>query len=668
MAVAEFKEGEGEEGMQHPDEWPCEGLRNFYERVVEKIEQFEAERPANTDIEAKLHSLKTSSDVIAIREGLKEAERVKYTGPVLDEIAERFKTIEKQKSYLMQIRHCVLSRDPDIVRGVLEEGMKRSLDNPSNWLLEDGPRSYALLSGYLKELEAKKKGDDTASVEVAQKLREMKKSTDVSEIRAALAKATANKVKSDLTQTLEDRVKRLETQQPLLKSLKGVLRSEDAEAIQKLIVQVRDADLVNPRNWVWPDGPKVFSKAVTRKVWCEKVEDLKSRANKAMEIYNVKELEECFKASEFMGVSESKLKDAKALYLQLQKSDYVEQLLADLDQKKNSQADGDADSKIDEAVTCLVSHRSNLGLKTDHSKLKDVSERMAHTKSERAAGGKPYYSGGSKMTDTVFHDLANYKNLRDPMTWPTDYPVSPDPDVRTRAMVSFQAEKIVQSLTVLKPYSERIAAQNFLDLLRCMGDKPCAYTGDKQDPILKRLTVSRAVCDEIYMQVMKQLSCNPSVDSTQKGWELLQNMVKVALPSAEVYEFLMAFVAREAGPVAEPDKAESGGDSKQGGWKKAFHKVVKDMRQKMHEEQVENDKEAGKSVNFAVVASLAMNNQESNMKDAKSRQSMVDRQLAREKRKSRVAAAEERAGDSVEKRKAFTAKQVDMAADVLNWP
>merc|ERR1740121_2522200 len=169
MAVAEFKEGEGEEGMQHPDEWPCEGLRNFYERVVEKIEQFEAERPANTDIEAKLHSLKTSSDVIAIREGLKEAERVKYTGPILDEIAERFKTIEKQKSYLLQIRCCVLSRDPDIVRGVLEEGMKRNLDDPSNWLVDTGPRSYLLLSGYLKELEAKQKGDDAAAVQEGKK-------------------------------------------------------------------------------------------------------------------------------------------------------------------------------------------------------------------------------------------------------------------------------------------------------------------------------------------------------------------------------------------------------------------------------------------------------------------------------------------------------------------
>merc|ERR1719336_1536589 len=98
----------------------------------------------------------------------------------------------------------------------------------------------------------------------------------------------------------------------------------------------------------------------------------------------------------------------------------------------------------------------------------------------------------------------------------------------------------------MHPRLEKIAIQNFLDLLRCMGDKPCAFTGNKQDPILKRLTLSRRVCDEVYIQVMKQLTDNPSTDSTAKGWDLLKRMVQEALPSAEVNEFLRVFVQREA--------------------------------------------------------------------------------------------------------------------------
>merc|ERR1712039_861821 len=39
---------------------------------------------------------------------------------------------------------------------------KRNLDDPSNWLLEDGPRSYALLCGYLKELEVQQEAKQQA--------------------------------------------------------------------------------------------------------------------------------------------------------------------------------------------------------------------------------------------------------------------------------------------------------------------------------------------------------------------------------------------------------------------------------------------------------------------------------------------------------------------------
>merc|ERR1719277_1249395 len=56
--------------------------------------------------------------------------------------------------------------------------------------------------------------------------------------------------------------------------------------------------------------------------------------------------------------------------------------------------------------------------------------------------------------------------------------------------------------------------------------------------------MSRCICDEIYMQVMKQLSSNPSSESTTRGWELLKHMVQEVLPSPDVYLFLRAFIKR----------------------------------------------------------------------------------------------------------------------------
>merc|ERR1719330_1194950 len=109
-------------------------------------------------------------------------------------------------------------------------------------------------------------------------------------------------------------------------------------------------------------------------------------------------------------------------------------------------------------------------------------------------------------------------------------------------MMSHQTEKLPHSLTTMKQFNEKVAIQNFTDLLRCMGDKPSGYTGNLKDPIIKRLTMSRSICDEIYMQVMKQLTNNPGAESTSLGFELLKTMVKEVLPSPEVYLFLRAFV------------------------------------------------------------------------------------------------------------------------------
>jgi len=653
-ALAEFREAEGEEGMKHPEQWPCEGLMDFYERACAKVDKLQSERPDSEDIEEKLHNLKTSVDVAAIREGLKEAQRARFTGPVLDEANERLKLLESQKAYLMSIRHCVLFRDSNVVRRVLEEGIALGLDQPGNWLLDNGACSYALLGGYLKELEAKQKGDDAIASEVAEQLRSLVNSTDINEIRAALVKASANSVKSDLIPKLEERVKDLQSQTPILKGLKSVLRSTDAGAIAAQIQIVRDAGLVNPRKWAWPEGPKCFSKVVQRKQWCEQVEDLESRIRKAMDIYNVRELEQCFKLGEYMGLPANRFQEAKNVFLELQNPDYVDSLLNDLlAMKKVTTAPGEeepADASdgglAEAAITCLVNQSQYLGRKMDNKALQDVSERMAHT--ENTSAGSKYYSVASaraRLLDTVFEDIANYKQLRDPLTWPTEYVVSYDLETRTRAMVSFQAEKILASMTYLRQAYERIATQNFLDLLRCMGDKPCAYTGDKQDPILKRLTLSRAVCDEIYLQVIKQLTSNPSVESSNKGWTLLQSMVQVALPSTEVYNFLLAFIQKEATPPPiEMDPAKLG--AKKVGWRQAFLDESKRLRTQQQEASGKGE------FSLASVAQLAMGRGK-------------DKNPALERRKSRAALAEGRSGDADKKRKVFAEKQVGMAQEVL---
>merc|ERR1719468_142400 len=109
-------------------------------------------------------------------------------------------------------------------------------------------------------------------------------------------------------------------------------------------------------------------------------------------------------------------------------------------------------------------------------------------------------------------------------------------------MLTYSPLRIPEPLTKLDDVLRTVAVRNFGDLLRCMGDRPSGYIGDKEQPIVAFATKDSRLCDEVYVQVMKQLTLNPSVESCTKGWRLLLRLIKSVLPSAELCEFLHAFL------------------------------------------------------------------------------------------------------------------------------
>lgn len=133
---------------------------------------------------------------------------------------------------------------------------------------------------------------------------------------------------------------------------------------------------------------------------------------------------------------------------------------------------------------------------------------------------------------------------------------------RAAGMLKYQTERISEPLTFLRgdPRVERAAVKNFGDLLRCMGDKPSAFIGDKEGPIITKAKANDvALRDEVYLQIMKQLNGNPSSDSAANGWHLFLRLVREAEPpSCELRDFIRAFLRREAGlkDGAAPQEAE----------------------------------------------------------------------------------------------------------------
>merc|ERR1712194_434126 len=80
---------------------------------------------------------------------------------------------------------------------------------------------------------------------------------------------------------------------------------------------------------------------------------------------------------------------------------------------------------------------------------------------------------------------------------------------------------------------------------------------DLTAPILLAANKDEGLRDEVFVQVMKQLTENDSSKSSTHGFELLQKLVKDApLPSAELCEYLRGFLEKAGKPVEKDAAAE----------------------------------------------------------------------------------------------------------------
>jgi len=233
-----------------------------------------------------------------------------------------------------------------------------------------------------------------------------------------------------------------------------------------------------------------------------------------------------------------------------------------------------------------------LGLKIDSSEMQHVAKELATTHT----GRRSVFKGNSfvdKLGQKVYTDLANYSDLRDPMNWGQVGLAEKDAEEQPSAesMLRHSHEAINEPLTKMDGVQEKErrdieknAVKNFKDLLRCMGDKPGAFTGDKAEPILKNIKKEGALRDEVYVQMMKQLTENPSTKSLQNGWELFQRLIREGLPNGELCEFLRGFLEKMAAlQTEEVEKQEDGMPSsmRKSGRKKTMNKLeVTEARQK----------------------------------------------------------------------------------------
>merc|ERR1719326_1661354 len=124
-------------------------------------------------------------------------------------------------------------------------------------------------------------------------------------------------------------------------------------------------------------------------------------------------------------------------------------------------------------------------------------------------------------------------------------------------MLTHSKANISEPLTNVPQKQEPAAVQNFRNIMVWMGDKTaqeCQRLASRHD-VLNLACGDNDIRDEVYLQVMKQLTNNPSPRSSLMGWQLMLLLCQAAPPSDELIEFIRYFLTNVVRANNDP-KAE----------------------------------------------------------------------------------------------------------------
>jgi hypothetical protein len=119
-------------------------------------------------------------------------------------------------------------------------------------------------------------------------------------------------------------------------------------------------------------------------------------------------------------------------------------------------------------------------------------------------------------------------------------------------MLKFQTDAINKSLCDLSKDLGKVALNMNKNLLGYMGERRMAFPSTLAQDILQTGFDTEGVRDELYAQLMKQLTNNPKSDSISKGWQLMCLYCSTFSPSDAFSKFAVHFI------VGKLDAAKGG--------------------------------------------------------------------------------------------------------------
>ncbi len=123
-----------------------------------------------------------------------------------------------------------------------------------------------------------------------------------------------------------------------------------------------------------------------------------------------------------------------------------------------------------------------------------------------------------------------------------------------KKLLSFKKSMIKKALLKQNRDLDAEAVQNFKNVMSYMGDRSSSKGPiDHAKKMLANLMIAPAgLRDEVYMQLCKQTTDNPKIDSTVKGWELMVYCLSTFPPSKHLKTFLQAFIDKNMADDTRP--------------------------------------------------------------------------------------------------------------------
>eukprot|EP00397_Hematodinium_sp_SG-2012_P000398 GEMP01000398.1.p1 GENE.GEMP01000398.1~~GEMP01000398.1.p1 ORF type:complete len:1716 (+),score=392.76 GEMP01000398.1:66-5213(+) len=484
-----------------------EVARTVYLRMMKEVE-----------LVKRMELLTTSMDVVEIERILAQATDLCVVGAIVPKLKERCNKLKVQLPLLKALECADLTKEnlAEFTR-ILDAIKVAGLDaHPEEWITPDGA---VYSSGMQRRVE------------------ELKKMIDAEKKKAEEAKQRAQKAERMVKEarTPEERVKAERLAQEAAEKSKNA-----QEKLQNYNVPEKGAPKEKRRDTI--TGMKVQDQEML-------VEQLKVASLE----YDVVQLELLLREAVQNGIPQTELREHEELFHHLQQEQYVLRCMEETSYKVSAEMPSATTLK---QLGNLARQGGKLGLPP----LLTQNTILAMQRGVRMRARSEFHKADTLELDLqvdAFNDLSKFPLLQDARKWQgtkgTGF--SRIFGYNKDNMLVHSTERILGPLTKVPSNLKSLAVQNFRNVLGWMGDRivqECRRTGLGVDIVT--LAKSHAeLRDEIYVQVMKQLTDNPSLRAELLGWKLLLMLCQQIAPSAHLLEFVRAFLRKA---ITQRDNSE----------------------------------------------------------------------------------------------------------------